>query len=121
METNEIGLNEFMQWAERANTAVMMAVNLGTRGPEAARSLVEYCNHPGGTYWSDLRISHGFSTPHGIKFLEHDDVKAVNSAEDCQRVAPHGGGDAAMSGGILTAALPKLSWHVIGLARKPIN
>ena len=26
----------------------MMAVNLGTRGIDAARNLVEYCNHPGG-------------------------------------------------------------------------
>ena len=24
----------------------MMAVNLGTRGADAARNLVEYCNHP---------------------------------------------------------------------------
>lgn len=45
----------------------MMAVNLGTRGIDAARNLVEYCNHPGGSYWSDLRRSHGYPEPHGIK------------------------------------------------------
>ena len=44
-----------------------MAVNLGTRGADAARNLVEYCNHKGGTYWSDLRRSHGVEEPHGIK------------------------------------------------------
>jgi alpha-N-arabinofuranosidase len=44
-----------------------MAVNLGTRGPEEAQNLVEYCNHPGGSYWSDLRRSHGVAEPHGIK------------------------------------------------------
>ena len=38
----------------------MMAVNLGTAGPEEARQLVEYCNHPGGTEYSDLRIAHGY-------------------------------------------------------------
>jgi alpha-N-arabinofuranosidase len=45
----------------------MMAVNLGTRGPDAARNLVEYCNFPGGTYWSDLRRSHGVEAPHNFK------------------------------------------------------
>ena len=37
------------------NLEPMMAVNLGTRGGDAARNLLEYCNHPGGTHWSDLR------------------------------------------------------------------
>ena len=45
----------------------MMAVNLGTRGIDAARNLVEYCNHDKGTYYSDLRRSHGVESPHGIK------------------------------------------------------
>ena len=36
-------------------TISSMAVNLGTRGVDAARNLVEYCNFPKGTYWSDLR------------------------------------------------------------------
>jgi len=67
VESNRIGTNEFVDWARYANTEVMMAVNLGTRGPDAARKLVEYCNHPGGTYWSDLRRSHGYEKPHGIK------------------------------------------------------
>lgn len=67
IETNEIGTNEFADWAKKVNADVMMAVNLGTRGIEAARNLVEYTNHPGGTYWSDLRKSHGYSQPHNIK------------------------------------------------------
>ncbi len=45
----------------------MMAVNLGLRGPEEARNLVEYCNHKSGSYWSDLRRSHGYEEPHKIK------------------------------------------------------
>ena len=67
VETNRIGTNEFIEWAKLANTQVMMGVNLGTRGAEEARNLVEYCNHPGGTYWSDLRKSHGYPRPHKIK------------------------------------------------------
>ncbi|KPC99742.1 Intracellular exo-alpha-(1-_5)-L-arabinofuranosidase [Geobacillus sp. BCO2] len=46
VETNEIGLNEFMDWAKMVGAEVNMAVNLGTRGIDAARNLVEYCNHP---------------------------------------------------------------------------
>ena len=67
VETNEIGTNEFADWAKKVGTDVMMAVNLGTRGPDEARNLVEYCNHPKGTYWSDLRRSHGYEQPHNFK------------------------------------------------------
>ncbi|MNW39253.1 Intracellular exo-alpha-(1-_5)-L-arabinofuranosidase [compost metagenome] len=67
IETNEVGTNEFIRWANQLNSEVMMAVNLGTRGVDAARNLLEYCNHPSGTYYSDLRISHGYTKPHGIK------------------------------------------------------
>ncbi len=67
-ETNEFGTNEFVKWCREVGCEPLMAVNLGTRGPDEARNLVEYCNHPGGTYWSDLRISHGYKNPHGIKY-----------------------------------------------------
>lgn len=66
-ETNAIGTNEFADWAKLAGSEVMMAVNLGTRGVDAARNLVEYCNHPSGSYWSDLRVSHGYKEPHAFK------------------------------------------------------
>jgi len=66
-ETNEVGTNEFADWAKLVDTEVMMAVNLGTRGIDAARNLVEYCNHPSGSYWSNLRISHGYKEPHRFK------------------------------------------------------
>ena len=45
----------------------MAAVNLGTGTPAEAANLVEYCNHPGGTAWSDLRRQNGHAEPHGIK------------------------------------------------------
>ncbi len=66
-EPNLIGTNEFAAWAKLAGADVMMAVNLGTRGIEAATALLEYCNHPGGTHWSDLRRAHGVTDPHGFK------------------------------------------------------
>lgn len=67
IEPNYVGLNEFMDWCKKANTDAMMAVNLGTRGPDEARQLLEYANHPSGSYWSDLRIKHGYKEPHNIK------------------------------------------------------
>ena len=67
IETNEVGIGEFQEWAKRANTEVMQAVNLGTRGVDAARNLLEYCNFPKGTYYSDLRRSHGYEEPFDIK------------------------------------------------------
>jgi alpha-N-arabinofuranosidase len=67
IEPNLVGLNEFMDWCRKANTDAMMAVNLGTRGPDEARDIIEYSNIKGGTYWSDLRIAHGYKAPHNIK------------------------------------------------------
>ena len=67
IETNQFGLNEFSDWAKKANTDVMMAANLGTRGPEDAKNLLEYCNFNKGSYYSDLRRKHGYEDPHNIK------------------------------------------------------
>ncbi|MDF2613914.1 MAG: alpha-N-arabinofuranosidase [Clostridia bacterium] len=67
LETNEVGINEFAKWTKKVNSEIMMAVNLGTRGIAEACSLLEYCNHPQGTYYSDLRIKHGFKDPYKIK------------------------------------------------------
>ena len=66
-EPNKFGTNEFMQWCKKANTAPMMAVNLGTRGPDEARALVEYCNHKSNSKYSDMRIAHGFKDPWNVK------------------------------------------------------
>ena len=66
-ETNEVGLHEFASWAEKAGCGIMYAVNLGTRGPEQARDIVEYANHPSGSRYSDMRIANGRKEPFGIK------------------------------------------------------
>ena len=67
VEPNLFGLDEFMAWSKLAGVEPMMALNLGTRGIEAASDLVEYCNHPGGSYWSDLRKRNGARAPHDIR------------------------------------------------------
>ena len=67
LETNEVGINEIASWCQRIGAEPMVAVNLGTRGIEAALDLLEYCNYPSGSYLSDLRIRHGYRNPHNIK------------------------------------------------------
>lgn len=67
IETNEVGIDEFQEWAKRANSEVMMAVNLGTGTAWDAKNLVEYCNFPGGTAYSDRRRANGFEQPFGIR------------------------------------------------------
>ena len=66
LETNQVGLNEFARWTDKVNSQMMMAVNLGTRGIADACNLLEYCNHPKGTKYSDLRVSHGVKDPHNV-------------------------------------------------------
>ncbi len=67
IETNQFGVNEFVLWCRQLGTEPMMAVNLGTGGAAEAAQLVEYCNLPGGTLWSDRRRDHGFDQPHAIR------------------------------------------------------
>ncbi|HML49714.1 MAG TPA: alpha-L-arabinofuranosidase C-terminal domain-containing protein, partial [Clostridia bacterium] len=66
-ETNEVGLHEFHHFCREVGSEILYAVNLGTGTAEQARNVVEYCNHPAGTYWSDLRRKNGAEQPFGIK------------------------------------------------------
>ncbi len=66
-EPNLVGVDEFMRWAAKAGVEPMMAVNLGTRGVQEALDLLEYCNVPGGTQWSERRRANGAADPYRIK------------------------------------------------------
>ncbi len=66
-ESNQVGIHEFADWSETVGTDMMLAVNLGSRGLDAARNFVEYVNHEGGSAWSDLRIENGQKQPWGTK------------------------------------------------------
>jgi alpha-N-arabinofuranosidase len=66
-EPNTFGTDEFVAWCRLAGIEPMLAVNLGTRGPDDARRLLEYCNHPGGTELSDWRRRNGAEQPHDVK------------------------------------------------------
>jgi alpha-N-arabinofuranosidase len=67
-ETNQFGTNEFMGFCNAIQAAPMLAVNMGAGDIQSASALVEYCNAPLGSYWSDLRASHGFSQPHKVRY-----------------------------------------------------
>ncbi len=67
LESNQVGTDEFARWCALTGSELMMAVNLGTRGIEAALDLLEYANHPSGTALSDQRIANGAEEPHNIR------------------------------------------------------
>jgi alpha-N-arabinofuranosidase len=67
LESNQVGLDEFARWLKLTDSELMLAVNLGTRGIQAALDLLEYANHPSGTALSDLRIANGTPEPHNVR------------------------------------------------------
>lgn len=93
LETNAVGVNEFAGWCRRVAAEPMLAINLGTRGLESAIDLLEYCNHPSGTYLSDLRISHGYKEPHNVQYwclgneMDGDWQTGHKTAEEYGRLA----------------------------------
>lgn len=67
LETNEVGLHEFVDWASEADVEVMLAVNLGTRGVAEALDLLEYSNVRSGSTLSELRRENGADEPFGVR------------------------------------------------------
>ena len=67
--TNEVGHDEYLQWAEKVGCEPMYTINLGMANGSVqdAMDIVEYTNHEGGTYWSDLRKTNGHEDPYGVK------------------------------------------------------
>jgi len=65
--TNEVGLDEYLQWTDMIGAEPMYTVNLGTDSLIDALQIVEYTNHKDGSYWSDLRREYGHDAPYNIK------------------------------------------------------
>jgi alpha-N-arabinofuranosidase len=66
IEPNTVGTDEFIAWTRLAGVDAMLAVNLGTRGIDAARNLVEYCNAPIGSRYADWRAANGHPEPYDV-------------------------------------------------------
>jgi alpha-N-arabinofuranosidase len=67
IESNQFGIDEFMDWLTKVDSSAMIAVNLGTRGIEEACNLLEYCNLDTNTYWANKRRKNGHDKPYGVK------------------------------------------------------
>jgi len=68
VETNRVGTDEFLQYAERMGVQPYIPVNLGTGTLDDARHWVEYCNSDTGTYYADLRAKNGRVIPYKVKY-----------------------------------------------------
>jgi len=66
VESNQFGVDEFIEWCRRLDTEPYMVVNLGTLRAKDAAELVEYCNMPQGTIWADRRAANGHPKPYGV-------------------------------------------------------
>jgi len=97
LETNEVGLDEFVRWVDKAGSELMYAVNLGTRGVQEALDVLEYANVRSGTTLSDMRVANGAAEPYGIRMWclgnEMDGPWQLGhrSAEDYGKVASQTG------------------------------
>jgi alpha-L-arabinofuranosidase len=68
IESNQFGVNEFIEFCRQINTVPMLGVNMGTGSIEEAAGLVEYCNGGAGSALADLRIAHGHQEPHNVQY-----------------------------------------------------
>ena len=67
IESNAVGTDDFLAWTRLAGLEPMLAVNLGTRGVDAARNLVEYCNGAVGSLYADWRAANGHPEPYAVR------------------------------------------------------
>jgi alpha-N-arabinofuranosidase len=68
IDTNHFGTNEFIDYCRATGIEPMLGANLGTGTIADAGALVEYCNAPTGTYYADMRASHGYAEPHNVRY-----------------------------------------------------
>ena len=64
---NDVGHDEYLQWAEKCGAEPLYTVNLGTGTIQDAMDIVEYTNFEGGTHWSEMRRQNGHDKPYGVK------------------------------------------------------
>jgi len=68
VESNDVGLHEFMHLCELIGTEPYVAVNAGLGGVKAAAEEVQYCNGDASTPMGRLRASNGSADPWGVKW-----------------------------------------------------
>ena len=68
VESNEFALDEFMRWCNKADTAPMLVMNLGTGTPDLALELYDYCCGTSGSAWSAKRKTFGIEKPYPVRY-----------------------------------------------------
>jgi alpha-L-arabinofuranosidase len=68
IETNQMGTDEYVKFCKAIGAENFVCINAGTGTLNDARYWVEYCNYPGGTYYSDLRKKYGNEKPFKVKY-----------------------------------------------------
>lgn len=68
VEDNSFGTHEFMELCHMLGAQPYLAGNVGSSTPSELRDWMEYCNYPGGSTLSDLRIANGAKDPFQVKY-----------------------------------------------------
>ena len=67
-ESNQFGTADFIGLCREVGAEPLICVNMGTGTVEEAMHWVEYCNGTGDTWYANLRRSHGYPAPFGVKY-----------------------------------------------------
>lgn len=67
LETNQVGVDEWIALNKAIGSENVICVNLGLATIQDACEWIEYCNYPKGTYYSELRAKNGHPEPYNVK------------------------------------------------------
>lgn len=68
VETNDVGIHEFMTFCKLVGTEPLVVANTGFGDPVSAALWVEYCNGPATSPMGALRAKNGSKKPFGVKW-----------------------------------------------------
>ncbi|MDV6330996.1 alpha-N-arabinofuranosidase [Asticcacaulis sp. 201] len=105
MQTNDIGMDEYMTLCALIGTEPYVTVNAGLGDANSAAEEVEYLNGPATSYWGGKRAKNGHAAPYGIKYwnignepygdwqigktsLEYYTLKHIDFAQRMKRADP---------------------------------
>jgi alpha-L-arabinofuranosidase len=69
LDSNDVGIDEFLQFCEAVEVAPLVCVSFSD-GPESARDLVQYCNGDTDTPWGKRREENGHPDPYEVKYWQ---------------------------------------------------
>ncbi|HEX5397925.1 MAG TPA: alpha-L-arabinofuranosidase C-terminal domain-containing protein [Verrucomicrobiae bacterium] len=68
IDHNQMGTDEYAELCSLIGAENFICINAGLGTLDQARHWIEYCNYPGGTYYSDLRKKYGHEQPYNVKY-----------------------------------------------------